>query len=140
VGLTIVVVDDDPSVSAMLDVVLKLEGHRVYMAMDGENAIELVRAEKPDVIVIDVMMPGVDGRQVARQLRATRAYDDVGIIFYTALEDDRDVWEGWLAGADSYVQKSADLEQLTAEILRVGELRTGRRLSAEEEPVEAEHV
>lgn len=122
--LTIVVVDDDMSIGAMLEIVLRLDGHTVHLAIDGESGFELVQSVLPDIVVIDVMMPGLDGRELARRLRAHPATQDVGIVFFSALEADGDIWKGWSVGADSYVPKSAELDRLVDEIHRVAAERS----------------
>lgn len=111
---TILVVDDDRAIRESLDRALALEGYRVVTATDGAMALDLVAAETPDVVVLDLMMPNVDGLTVCRRLRARR--DRTPILMLTARTETSDRVSGLDAGADDYLPKPFDLDELLARI------------------------
>ncbi len=111
---TILVVDDDRAIRESLDRALALEGYRVVAATDGAQALDLVAEQQPDVIVLDLMMPNVDGLTVCRRLRARR--DRTPILMLTARTETSDRVSGLDAGADDYLPKPFDLDELLARI------------------------
>lgn len=116
---TALVVDDDPAIRQALELLLSLEDFDVRLAEDGPTGLLLAQVERPDVIVLDVMMPEMDGHEVAERLRADPDLADVPIVFCSALAGEADVCNGWLSGAASYVPKPFDVDHLVSEILRV---------------------
>ena len=112
------VIDDDPTIADMVSLTLTIEGFDVTVADSGEDGLLAALADQPDVIVLDVMMPKVDGWQVAIKLRKHTTLEDVPIVFCTALGDDQSVWQGWQSGAASYVTKPFDPSHLVAEVVR----------------------
>ena len=108
----ILVVDDDPSVRALVRDVLELEGHVVELAVDGYAALRAVAAERPDCVVLDVMMPGMDGHEVLARLRATTGGLELPVVMLTAAADDANAWRGWTGGVDSFLGKPFEAEQL----------------------------
>ena len=113
---TVLVVDDDPSVRTLLEMVLEVEGFSVQCAADGETALGMIADERPDVLLVDVMMPGIDGRALTRQLRTDPRTADLPIVICSALADDPDQWEAWASGANSFVPKPFDVNRLVAEL------------------------
>lgn len=109
----ILVVDDDPALSEMVGLVLEAEGFTPAFCADGAQAVEKFRSERPDLILLDLMLPGMDGIQIAR---AIRAESGVPIIMLTARTDTQDVVAGLEAGADDYVSKPFKPEELMARI------------------------
>ncbi len=112
------VIDDDPTISEMLAVVLGLEGYQVTVASDGHEGLAAARQQRPDVIVLDVMMPSLDGWAVADALREDPELRTIPIVFCTAKSSADDVWAGWQRGATSYVCKPFVNEELVGEVLR----------------------
>lgn len=112
------VIDDDPTIGEMLAVVLGMEGYEVVVARDGLAGVEAARQHRPDVVVLDVMMPTLDGWAVADMLREDPALRTIPIVFCTAMTSEDAVWSGWLRGAASYVCKPFVNDQLVAEVLR----------------------
>ena len=110
--LQILCVDDDPLLRRILQLNLLAEGHVVDVLPDGESVYELARSKHPDLILLDVMMPGRDGYSVLRQLKSDDATRDIPVVLLTARASDEEVWEGWQAGADYYLTKPFDLDQL----------------------------
>lgn len=110
----VLVVDDDKSVRESLVRALELEGYAVRSASDGAKALDAIKAEQPDVIVLDVMMPSVDGLTVCRVLRAEK--NKVPILMLTARTETSDRVQGLDAGADDYLPKPFALEELLARL------------------------
>jgi DNA-binding response OmpR family regulator len=112
----ILLIEDDPSVREALEIALRHLGHNVLVRGDGETGISAVREFAPDVVVLDVMLPGVDGFETCRQLRAFSA---VPIVMLTARSDDVDVVAGLEAGADDYLAKPVQPRVLEAKLKAV---------------------
>ena len=130
--MRVLVVDDDPAVRESLRRSLEFNGYQVDLAEDGEHALRQVAATHPDVVVLDVMMPRMDGLAACRALRA--AGDDVPVLMLTARDEVSDRVAGLDAGADDYLPKPFALEELLARLRallrRIGpsETRTVLRL------------
>ena len=110
---TIFIVDDDQAIGEMLSLVLENEGFQTVTCLDGLRAVEMFPIVKPDLILLDVMLPGLDGTEVARRIRAT---SNVPIIMLTAKSDTLDVVAGLEAGADDYVPKPFKIAELLTRI------------------------
>ncbi|MER6505965.1 response regulator transcription factor [Nonomuraea sp. NPDC001636] len=106
----VLVVDDEPNIRELLSEALELNGFAVRTAPDGRRALEEVARERPDIIVLDVMMPGLDGFAVARRLR--QAGDSPLVLFLTARDAVPDRIAGLTAGGDDYVTKPFSLEEV----------------------------
>ena len=98
----ILVVDDEQSILSLVDAYLRKEGYEVYTANDGPSGLRAARAYKPDLIVLDIMLPGMDGIEVLTQLRRE---SDVYVILLTARSEEVDKVVGLSVGADDYVTK-----------------------------------
>ncbi|MFN8039344.1 MAG: response regulator transcription factor [Acidimicrobiales bacterium] len=109
----IVVVEDDPNIADLVDLYLRQDGYRVFQAATGERGLELVRERSPRLVVLDVGLPGIDGLEVCRQLRAT---SDVPIIMLTARDGEIDRVLGLEMGADDYVAKPFSPRELVARV------------------------
>src|SRR5688500_14046365 len=101
----ILVVEDEPALLELGVYALRQEGFRPIRAESGEKALELAREQRPDLILLDLMRPGVDGLEVCRRLRAQDATRDVPIIMVTAKSEESDAVVGLALGADDYVKK-----------------------------------
>ncbi|MDQ3974814.1 MAG: response regulator [Actinomycetota bacterium] len=101
-------VDDDHVIRGLLEVNLAMEGHEVVTAVDGRDALAKVRAEAPELILLDVMMPHVNGWEVAERLRRDEATRHIPIIFLSARAMEADVSRGLDLGVESYVTKPFD--------------------------------
>ncbi len=113
VGTRILAVEDDERIRAALRMALEDEGWSVVEAESGEDAVELFDASLPDVVLIDIMLPGIDGFELCRTLRRS---SDVPIIMVTARNDTHDVVAGLEAGADDYLTKPFAPKELSARI------------------------
>lgn len=109
---TIVVVDDDKDIRMILRANLEDEGYEVVEASGGRQALELIRENPPDLVVLDIMMPEVDGYDVLQELRSTPEYVELPVVLLTARRQEADVWEGWSAGADYYITKPFKMNEL----------------------------
>lgn len=101
----IVVADDDDDIRDLVSFKLRQAGYDVSAVSDGSAALESIRAELPQLAVLDVMMPGLSGVDVLREVRSDPALDGVAVILLTARSRDTDVDEGFAAGADDYIVK-----------------------------------
>jgi len=124
-GLRALVVDDEPTLVRVVAGYLEREGFTVQAAGDGESALELARQDEPDVIVLDLGLPGIDGVETCRRLRT---FTDCYILMLTARADEVDMLIGLAVGADDYLTKPFSPRELTARIrtlLRRPRLPTG---------------
>jgi two-component system phosphate regulon response regulator PhoB len=121
----ILVVDDEPDITALVAYHLARAGYRVSTAANGQDALKAAREERPDVVVLDLMLPGVSGYDVLRDLRQRQDTRDVGVILLTARREEADRIKGLSYGADDYLTKPFSPQELT---LRVAALL--RRLAA----------
>jgi CheY-like chemotaxis protein len=115
----VLVVDDDPQVLRLLRVNFELEGYDVASASGGNEALEAIAAEAPDLVVCDVMMPGMDGFEVVRRLRADDATSGLPIVMLSAKAMGADMRKGMEAGADEYVTKPFDPAELIDVVARL---------------------
>ena len=122
VNLRVLVVDDDAALAEMLGIVLRGEGIEPVFCSDGAKAVEVFHQAKPDVVLLDVMLPGRSGGEIARMIRSE---SDVPIIMLTARTDTRDVVAGLEAGADDYVTKPFKPRELLARVKAQGRRVTG---------------
>lgn len=134
---TVLVVDDEPKALMLLRNVIEPEGHRVLTASDGATALRLARDERPDAILLDVMMPETDGFEVCRQLRATPALATVPILLLTALDDRESRLHGLAAGADDFLTKPFDSVELRIRLRTIFRLNRYQRLYEESSRYEA---
>lgn len=115
----ILICDDDPVILQLLQVNLELEDYEVLLAHDGQEACEVAEAEHPDLIILDVMMPRLDGYGACQRIKETEGLGDIPIVFLSAKAQDDDVEEGLALGASEYLTKPFDPEELVAVIERL---------------------
>jgi two-component system response regulator MtrA len=109
----ILVVDDDTALAEMIGIVLRTEGFEPFFSADGGDAVEMFRRTKPDLVLLDLMLPGIDGIEVCSRIREESG---VPIIMLTAKSDTADVVKGLESGADDYVVKPFNPKELVARI------------------------
>ena len=112
-GARVLVVEDDPSISQLVASYLEREGFLVDVAGDGETAVQLTRSWRPDVVVLDLMLPGMDGIEVCRQIRT---FSDAYVVMLTARIEEIDRLIGLSVGADDYIGKPFSPRELVARI------------------------
>jgi DNA-binding response OmpR family regulator len=129
----ILCVDDDRVMTTLLSMILKKEGYDVNVALDGYEGLRLARWLKPDLIILDIMMPGIDGYEVCRQLKADPTTAKIEVIMLTAkgnvddamLDDDlaargvREQWQGFEAGATEWLTKPVKAKDLLQRVKTV---------------------
>jgi DNA-binding response OmpR family regulator len=108
--------DDDEDILELVTFRLERSGYTVVQARDGEQALNLAQEKQPDLALLDVMMPKLDGFEVTRRLRANEATSRMPIILLTARAQDADVQEGFDAGADDYIRKPFSPQELRARV------------------------
>src|SRR5882672_9502702 len=108
----ILLVEDSPTTRAILKSALEGKGYRVTEAVDAEQALELVQTQKPDLILLDLLLPGLDGWEACEQFRKMPHVKDIPIIMLTNQTRPVDKLRGWQAGADEYLFKNDDIEPL----------------------------
>jgi DNA-binding response OmpR family regulator len=108
--------DDDEDILGLVAFRLERAGYTVIVARDGEEALELAVKEQPDLAVLDVMMPKLDGFELTRRLRAEEATSRMPIILLTAKSQDADVQQGFAAGADDYLRKPFSPDELRVRV------------------------
>jgi two-component system alkaline phosphatase synthesis response regulator PhoP len=104
-GKKVLIADDEPDILEIIEYNLKAEGYEVYTAHDGEDALQKAKQLKPDLIILDIMMPKKSGVEVCEILRSQPAFKQTLIIFLTALKDESSEMKGFETGADDYVNK-----------------------------------
>ena len=127
----ILIVDDDPAGRRAMEAPLLTGDYDLVLAPDGPQALELAHALQPDLILLDVMMPGMDGYEVCRRLRADLLLAEVPIIMVTALDDRSSKLQGLAAGADDFLSKPFDRAELRARVQTITRLNRYRSLNAE---------
>lgn len=132
---TILVVDDEQDLLDLIEYNLKIEGFQVIKAEDGLEGIRLAKEHKPDLILLDIMMPVMDGLEVCRQLRSAQESRTVPIIFLTARGDEKTEVQGLNMGADDYITKPISTRKLMSRIKAVL-----RRFEESEEEVNRVHA
>ncbi|MCB9558640.1 MAG: response regulator [Deltaproteobacteria bacterium] len=121
----VLVADDDPEILSLLSLRLSKAGFTVLEAADGEQTLERVREHYPDVLVLDVMMPGKNGWEVAKELRSDDRFKSVGIVMLTAIGEKMNEMTSPLYGADAFVDKPFEFADLEGKIRDVLAARSG---------------
>ncbi|MGZ6792073.1 MAG: response regulator transcription factor [Mycobacteriales bacterium] len=108
----ILVIDDDPSIRSLVSDVLGVEGYAVRACEDGFAGLRAIEADRPDCVVLDVMMPGMDGHAVLQRIRAADGGPDLPVVMLTAAADDAQAWRAWTEGVDYFLAKPFDPDEL----------------------------
>ncbi|HEX6036032.1 MAG TPA: response regulator [Anaerolineales bacterium] len=129
------IVDDDPTAREALVAILEGEGYELEQAKDGIQALQLLKQLQPDLILLDVMMPAMDGFEVCRRIRATPPLAEVPIILLTALDDRDSLLRGIESGADDFLSKPPDRRELVARVRTITRLNRYRTLLEQRENI-----
>jgi DNA-binding response OmpR family regulator len=108
----ILVVDDEPSIRQLVRDVLEVEGYEVQVVEDGYAALRAIDTNRPDCVVLDVMMPGIDGHEVLQRIRAAERGPDLPVVMLTAAADDAQQWQAWTEGVDYFLAKPFEADEL----------------------------
>jgi DNA-binding response OmpR family regulator len=119
----VLIVDDEPNIVVPLEFLMEREGYRVAVAHSGEEALETISKFQPDLILLDIMLPGIDGYEVCEILRLNNEWKDIRIIFLTAKGREVDIAKGMVLGADAYITKPFSNDTV---VRRVSELLHGK--------------
>jgi DNA-binding response OmpR family regulator len=112
----ILIVDDEPGVVVPIQFLMEQQGYRVMIAERGEDALDLIYQYKPDLVILDIMLPGIDGYEVCEIIRLDPNCRDVKIIFLTAKGREVDIAKGLALGADAYITKPYSNAELVAKV------------------------
>ena len=115
----ILIVDDEVNIVISMEFLIKQAGYELQIARDGEEALEKVASFKPDLILLDVMMPKINGFEVCRRVRANSEWQEIKIIMLTAKGREVEVTKGLALGADTYVIKPFSTKELMSEVKRI---------------------
>jgi DNA-binding response OmpR family regulator len=126
---TILVIDDDEMVARSIELSLRHSDFQVSVADSGVAGLKMARRESPDLIILDIIMPAMDGYEVCRQLRADPLLSDVPVLFLTARSKDEDKIQGFRAGADDYLTKPFNVDELLLRVKAI--LRRNRSIRRE---------
>ena len=112
----VLIADDEPNILISLEYLMKREGYEVHVARDGVEALDVLRRERPRLVLLDVMMPGKSGFEVCQELRADEALQGTLVLMLTAKGRDTDVAKGLAMGADAYMTKPFSTKELVQKV------------------------
>ena len=118
-GKRVLICDDDPAILRVLQVNLEVEGYETLLAHHGEEALEIANREKPDLIILDIMMPRLDGYQTCERLKGADDTKDIPVVFLSAKAQQSDIEEGKKYGVADYLTKPFDPDTLVETIERL---------------------
>lgn len=112
----ILIVDDEPNIVMSLEYTFKKNDFEVFIARDGSEAIEILKSQIPDLVLLDIMMPNVDGYQTLKHIRSNAQTKNIKVIFLTAKNKASDIQKGLTLGVDKYLTKPFSIKKIMAEI------------------------
>lgn len=115
----VLIVEDDPLIARIVEIKLENRGYQVIRASDGQEGLEAIRQHKPDVVLLDVMMPVMDGYQVLRILRGEAEFTSLPVIMLTAKGQERDIMSGLKEGATDYIVKPFSPSEVVERVEKV---------------------
>jgi two-component system alkaline phosphatase synthesis response regulator PhoP len=116
VSASILIADDEPNILVSLEYLMKREGYTVHLARDGEEALEVLRRERPRLVLLDVMMPRKTGFEVCQEVRQDEAVKDTLILMLTAKGRETDIVKGLALGANAYMTKPFSTRELVVKV------------------------
>lgn len=136
----IVVVEDEPDILEVLSYNLKREGFDVSTSLDGAQGLELIRKKNPDLVLLDLMLPGMDGLDICRQLKSNTATRHIPVIMVTAKGEESDVVLGLGIGADDYIAKPFSPKELVARVKAVLRRGSGNQQTGQKQRIEIDRL
>ncbi len=121
----ILIVDDEPNVIVPVQFLMEQQGYRVMTAERGEDALDLIYHYKPDLVILDIMLPGIDGYEICEIIRLNPDYRNIKIIFLTAKGREVEIAKGLALGADAYITKPYSNDELVAKVKELLEKTSG---------------
>lgn len=115
----VLVIEDEKHISRLIEITLQREGHTIEKAFDGIEGMEKISEFDPQLIILDRMMPRMDGMEVMAKLQADPKLSEIPVIFLTAKAQDKDVFDGWSSGASAYLTKPFNPKELILFVNRV---------------------
>ncbi|HIC32484.1 MAG TPA: response regulator [Flavobacteriaceae bacterium] len=115
----ILIVDDEPNIVMSLEYTFKKQDFEVYIARDGSEALEILKTQTPDVILLDIMMPNVDGYQTLSHIKSDEKLKNIKVVFLTAKNKASDIEKGLTLGADKYLTKPFSVKKIVSEIMEL---------------------
>jgi two-component system, OmpR family, alkaline phosphatase synthesis response regulator PhoP len=115
----ILIVDDEPNIVLSLDYLVRKNGFIPFIARNGTEALQIARTEIPDLVILDIMMPDIDGYEVCRILRSEEVFSNTKIIFLSAKSSKDDIEKGLSLGANLYITKPFSTKQIMQEVLKL---------------------
>ncbi|WP_255409420.1 response regulator transcription factor [Aquimarina sp. I32.4] len=112
----ILIVDDEPNIVMSLEYTFKKNNYEVFIARDGSEAIEILKTQIPDVVLLDIMMPNVDGYQTLEHIRSDASTKNIKVVFLTAKNKVSDIEKGLALGVDKYLTKPFSIKKIMTEI------------------------
>jgi two-component system, OmpR family, alkaline phosphatase synthesis response regulator PhoP len=122
----ILIVDDEPNIVLALELLMKKEGYEVHTVDDGERAVQAAKELRPDLILLDIMMPKMDGYEVCQRIRSDSLLKDVSIIMLTAKGREVEREKGLALGADHYITKPFSTRQVVMKVKEIMAARSGQ--------------
>ena len=121
----ILIVDDEPGIVVPVKFLMEQKGYNVMIAERGEDALDLIYHYKPDLVLLDIMLPGIDGYEVCEIVRLNPDYRNVKIVFFTAKGREMEIAKGLALGADAYITKPYSNAELVAKVKELLEKTSG---------------
>ena len=112
----ILIVDDEPNIVMSLEYTLKKQGYEVYIARDGAEALEIMQQSVPDLVLLDIMMPHIDGYETLKKIKEDPAFAKAKTIFLSAKNKKSDIEKGFALGADAYFTKPFSIKKLITKV------------------------
>lgn len=115
-NIKVLIVDDEPNILLSLEFLMKKEGFIVFIARDGEEAFDIIKRERPRIVLLDIMMPKVDGYEVCRFIKQTPETAETKVVFLSAKSKEADIEKGYAVGADLYIPKPFSTRDLVKKV------------------------
>lgn len=115
----ILIVDDEPNIVMTLEYAFRKQGFEVFIARDGSEALDILKNAIPDVIILDIMMPNVDGYETLKNIKENKKMENTKVVFLTAKNKASDIEKGLKLGADKYLTKPFSIKKIVSEILEL---------------------